>query len=117
MQRWRAILEGRRSKAGRLRARRSTGNLVTIEGAFAAAGEKFFGQPARRRSEGRRIDRHTIAVRPLHQTGSNPETLPDLKESYTLGTRITADVPDVTRPEEQHGFKQDVPDELTGLSD
>jgi hypothetical protein len=66
--------------------------LVTIEGAFAAAAT-FFRQPVEERLKVR-IDRHNRGYAPLHQT-VYPGNLPDLKESFNVGTRLTADDPDI----------------------
>jgi isopenicillin N synthase-like dioxygenase len=64
----------------------------TIEGAFTAAAT-FFRLPVEERLKVR-IDRHNRGYAPLHQT-VYPGNLPDLKESFNIGTRLTADDPDV----------------------
>src|SRR3954466_13117691 len=60
--------------------------VATIEGAFAAA-NTFFRLPVEERMKVR-IDRHNRGYAPLHQT-VYPGNLPDLKESFNVGTRLT----------------------------
>lgn len=52
-----------------------------------------------------RIDRHNRGYAPLHQT-VYPGNLPDLKESFNVGTRLTADDPDVKAGKPLHGVNQ-----------
>jgi isopenicillin N synthase-like dioxygenase len=76
---------------------------ATIEGAFAAAAT-FFRLPVDERLKVR-IDRHNRGYAPLHQT-VYPGNLPDLKESFNVGTRLTADDPDVKAGKPLHGVNQ-----------
>jgi isopenicillin N synthase-like dioxygenase len=75
----------------------------TIDGAFAAAAT-FFRLPVEERLKVR-IDRHNRGYAPLHQT-VYPGNLPDLKESFNVGTRLTADDPDVKAGKPLHGVNQ-----------
>jgi isopenicillin N synthase-like dioxygenase len=75
----------------------------TIEGAFTAAAT-FFRLPVEERLKVR-IDRHNRGYAPLHQT-VYPGNLPDLKESFNIGTRLTADDPDVKAGKPLHGVNQ-----------
>jgi isopenicillin N synthase-like dioxygenase len=75
----------------------------TIESAFAAAAT-FFRLPVEERLKVR-IDRHNRGYAPLHQT-VYPGNLPDLKESFNVGTRLTADDPDVKAGKPLHGINQ-----------
>jgi len=75
----------------------------TIEGAFTAAAT-FFRLPVEERLKVR-IDRHNRGYAPLHQT-VYPGNLPDLKESFNVGTRLTADDPDVKAGKPLHGVNQ-----------
>ena len=77
--------------------------VATIEGAFAAA-NTFFRLPVEERMKVR-IDRHNRGYAPLHQT-VYPGNLPDLKESFNVGTRLTADDPDVKAGKPLHGVNQ-----------
>ena len=77
--------------------------IATIEGAFAAA-NTFFRLPVEERMKVR-IDRHNRGYAPLHQT-VYPGNLPDLKESFNVGTRLTADDPDVKAGKPLHGVNQ-----------
>ena len=83
---------------------------ATIDGAFAAAAT-FFKLPVEDRLKVR-IDRHNRGYAPLHQT-VYPGNLPDLKESFNVGTRLTADDPDVKAGKPLHGVNQWP--ELTGF--
>src|SRR6266851_3693727 len=75
----------------------------TIEGAFTAAAT-FFRLPVEERLKVR-IDRHNRGYAPLHQT-VYPGNLPDLKESFNVGTRLTADDPDVKAGKPLPGVNQ-----------
>jgi isopenicillin N synthase-like dioxygenase len=75
----------------------------TIAGAFAAAGD-FFRLPVEERLKVR-VDRNNRGYAPLHQT-HYPGNLPDLKESFNIGTRLTADDPDVKAGKPLHGVNQ-----------
>jgi isopenicillin N synthase-like dioxygenase len=77
--------------------------IATIEGAFAAA-QTFFRLPVEERMKVR-IDRHNRGYAPLHQT-VYPGNKPDLKESFNVGTRLTADDPDVKAGKSLHGINQ-----------
>jgi isopenicillin N synthase-like dioxygenase len=77
--------------------------VATIEGAFAAA-NAFFQLPIEERMKVR-IDRHNRGYAPLHQT-VYPGNLPDLKESFNVGTRLTANDPDVRAGKPLHGINQ-----------
>lgn len=77
--------------------------IATIDGAFAAA-NTFFRLPVEERMKVR-IDRHNRGYAPLHQT-VYPGNLPDLKESFNVGTRLTADDPDVKAGKPLHGVNQ-----------
>lgn len=76
---------------------------ATIDGAFAAAAT-FFKLPVEDRLKVR-IDRHNRGYAPLHQT-VYPGNLPDLKESFNVGTRLTTDDPDVKAGKPLHGINQ-----------
>ena len=76
---------------------------ATIEGAFAAAAT-FFRLPVKERLKVR-VDRHNRGYAPLHQT-IYPGNKPDLKESFNVGTRLTADDPDVKAGKPLHGVNQ-----------
>jgi len=76
---------------------------ATIEGAFAAAAA-FFRLPTEERLKVR-IDRNNRGYAPLHQT-IYPGNKPDLKESFNVGTRLTADDPDVKAGKPLHGVNQ-----------
>jgi isopenicillin N synthase-like dioxygenase len=82
----------------------------TIDGAFAAAAD-FFRLPLEERLKVR-IDRHNRGYAPLHQT-VYPGNRPDLKESFNVGTALTADDPDVRAGKPLHGVNQWP--ELTGF--
>src|SRR5262245_59473792 len=75
----------------------------TIDGAFAAAAT-FFRLPVEERLKVR-IDRHNRGYAPLHQT-VYPGNLPDRKESFNVGTPLTADDPDVKAGKPLHGVNQ-----------
>jgi len=76
---------------------------ATIEGAFAA-GATFFRLPTEERLKVR-IDRNNRGYAPLHQT-IYPGNKPDLKESFNVGTRLTADDADVKAGKPLHGVNQ-----------
>jgi isopenicillin N synthase-like dioxygenase len=76
---------------------------ATIEGAFAAAAT-FFRLPVEERLKVR-VDRHNRGYAPLHQT-VYPGNKPDLKESFNIGTRLSADDPDVKAGKPLHGINQ-----------
>src|SRR5882724_10447113 len=75
----------------------------TIAGAFAAAAT-FFRLPLETRLQ-IRIDKHNRGYAPMHQT-VYPGNLPDLKESFNVGTRLTADDPDVKAGKPLHGVNR-----------
>jgi isopenicillin N synthase-like dioxygenase len=75
----------------------------TIEGAFVAAAA-FFRLPVEERLEVR-VDRHNRGYVPLHQT-VYPGNRPDLKESFNLGIRLTADDPDVKAGKPLHAVNR-----------
>jgi isopenicillin N synthase-like dioxygenase len=75
----------------------------TIEGAFTAAAT-FFRSPVEERLKVR-IDRHNRGYAPLHQT-VYPGNLPDLKESFNVGSLLTTDDPDVKAGKPLHGVNQ-----------
>jgi isopenicillin N synthase-like dioxygenase len=77
--------------------------MATIDGAFAAA-SAFFRLPVEERMKVR-IDRHNRGYAPLHQT-VYPGNLPDLKESFNVGTRLSAEDPDVMAGKPLHGVNQ-----------
>jgi isopenicillin N synthase-like dioxygenase len=76
---------------------------ATIESAFAAAAT-FFRLPVEERLKVR-VDRHNRGYAPLHQT-VYPGNKPDLKESFNIGTRLSADDPDVKAGKPLHGVNQ-----------
>jgi isopenicillin N synthase-like dioxygenase len=76
---------------------------ATIESAFAAAAT-FFRLPVEERLKVR-VDRHNRGYAPLHQT-VYPGNRPDLKESFNIGTRLSADDPDVKAGKPLHGVNQ-----------
>ena len=76
---------------------------ATIDGAFAAAAA-FFRLPLETRLQ-IRVDKHNRGYAPMHQTGY-PGNLPDLKESFNMGTRLTADDPDVKAGKPLHGVNR-----------
>ncbi len=75
----------------------------TINGAFEAAAE-FFRLPLETRMQ-IRVDKHNRGYAPMHQT-VYPGNLPDLKESFNVGTRLTADDPDVVAGKPLHGVNR-----------
>ncbi len=75
----------------------------TINGAFEAAAE-FFRLPLETRMH-IRVDKHNRGYAPMHQT-VYPGNLPDLKESFNVGTRLTADDPDVVAGKPLHGVNR-----------
>jgi isopenicillin N synthase-like dioxygenase len=75
----------------------------TIEAAFAVARD-FFRLPVEERLKVR-IDRNNRGYAPLQQT-VYPGNLPDLKESFNIGTPLTADDPDVRAGKPLHGINQ-----------
>jgi isopenicillin N synthase-like dioxygenase len=75
----------------------------TIAGAFTAAAA-FFRLPLDTRLQ-IRIDKHNRGYAPMHQT-VYPGNLPDLKESFNVGTRLTADDPDVKAGKPLHGVNR-----------
>lgn len=77
--------------------------IATIDAAFAAA-TTFFRLPVEARLKVR-IDRHNRGYAPLQQT-VYPGNLPDLKESFNVGTRLTTDDPDVKAGKPLHGVNQ-----------
>jgi isopenicillin N synthase-like dioxygenase len=76
---------------------------TTIDAAFAAARD-FFRLPLEERLKVR-IDRNNRGYAPLHQT-VYPGNLPDLKESFNVGTRLTPDDPDIRAGKPLHGVNQ-----------
>jgi isopenicillin N synthase-like dioxygenase len=76
---------------------------ATIDGAFAAAAA-FFRLPLETRLQ-IRVDKHNRGYAPMHQT-VYPGNLPDLKESFNMGTRLTADDPDVKAGKPLHGVNR-----------
>jgi isopenicillin N synthase-like dioxygenase len=76
---------------------------ATIDGAFAAAAT-FFRLPLETRLQ-IRIDKHNRGYAPMHQT-VYPGNLPDLKESFNVGTKLTADDPDVKAGKPLHGVNR-----------
>ena len=76
---------------------------ATIDGAFAAAAA-FFRLPLDTRLQ-IRIDKHNRGYAPMHQT-VYPGNLPDLKESFNVGTKLTADDPDVKAGKPLHGVNR-----------
>jgi isopenicillin N synthase-like dioxygenase len=74
----------------------------TITGAFAAAAA-FFQLPLDTRLQ-IRIDKHNRGYA-MHQT-VYPGNLPDLKESFNVGTRLTADDSDVKAGKPLHGVNR-----------
>src|SRR5882757_2772486 len=83
---------------------------ATIAEAFAAAAA-FFKLPLDTRLQ-IRIDKDNRGYAPMHQT-VYPGNLPDLKESFNIGTGLTADDPDVKAGKPLHGVNQWP--ELTGF--
>ena len=75
----------------------------TINGAFEAAAA-FFRLPLETRMQ-IRVDKHNRGYAPMHQT-VYPGNLPDLKESFNVGTRLTADDPDVMAGKPLHGVNR-----------
>src|SRR5262249_15232324 len=75
----------------------------TIEGAFTAA-HRFFALPVETRLQVK-VNKHNRGYVPLHQT-IYPGNLPDLKESFNLGTGLTEDDPDVKAGKPLHGVNQ-----------
>jgi isopenicillin N synthase-like dioxygenase len=75
----------------------------TIAGAFAAAAA-FFRQPVERRLE-MRVDKTNRGYVPMQQT-IYPGNQPDLKESFNVGTALTADDPDVKAGKPLHGMNR-----------
>jgi isopenicillin N synthase-like dioxygenase len=75
----------------------------TINGAFDAAAA-FFRLPLETRMQ-IRVDKHNRGYAPMHQT-VYPGNLPDLKESFNVGTRLTADDPDVMAGKPLHGVNR-----------
>jgi isopenicillin N synthase-like dioxygenase len=75
----------------------------TIEGAFAAAAA-FFRLPLDTRLQ-IRIDKHNRGYAPMHQT-VYPGNLPDLKESFNVGSRLTVDDPDVRAGKPLHAVNR-----------
>jgi isopenicillin N synthase-like dioxygenase len=76
---------------------------ATINGAFAAAAT-FFRLPLETRLQ-IRIDKHNRGYAPMHQT-VYPGNLPDLKESFNVGTKLTVDDPDVKAGKPLHGVNR-----------
>jgi len=76
---------------------------ATIEGAFKAA-HRFFELPVETRLQVK-VNKHNRGYVPLHQT-IYPGNLPDLKESFNLGTGLTEDDPDVKAGKPLHGVNQ-----------
>jgi isopenicillin N synthase-like dioxygenase len=77
--------------------------METIAGAFSA-GAAFFRLPLDTRLQ-IRIDKDNRGYAPMHQT-VYPGNLPDLKESFNVGTRLTADDPDVKAGKPLHGVNR-----------
>jgi isopenicillin N synthase-like dioxygenase len=76
---------------------------TTIDAAFAAAAS-FFRLPLDTRLQ-IRVDKHNRGYAPMHQT-VYPGNLPDLKESFNVGTKLTADDPDVKAGKPLHGVNR-----------
>lgn len=74
-----------------------------ISGAFAAA-EMFFRLPLETRLQ-TRVDKNNRGYTPMHQT-VYPGNRPDLKESFNVGTNLTADDPDVRAGKPLHGVNR-----------
>ena len=74
-----------------------------IDGAFAAAAT-FFRLPLETRMQ-IKVDKHNRGYAPMHQT-IYPGNLPDLKESFNVGTKLTADDPDVMAGKPLHGVNR-----------
>jgi isopenicillin N synthase-like dioxygenase len=75
----------------------------TINGAFKAAAA-FFRLPLETRMQ-IKVDKHNRGYAPMHQT-VYPGNLPDLKESFNVGTKLTADDPDVMAGKPLHGVNR-----------
>jgi isopenicillin N synthase-like dioxygenase len=75
----------------------------TIKGAYGAAAA-FFRLPLETRMQ-IRIDKHNRGYAPMHQS-VYPGNLPDLKESFNVGTKLTADDPDVRAGKPLHGINR-----------
>jgi isopenicillin N synthase-like dioxygenase len=75
----------------------------TVAGAFTAAA-RFFQLPLEERLKVR-VDKHNRGYAPLHQT-VYPGNKPDLKESFNVGTALTADDPDVKAGKPLHGVNR-----------
>ena len=75
----------------------------TINGAFEAAAA-FFRLPLETRMQ-IKVDKHNRGYAPMHQT-VYPGNLPDLKESFNVGTKLTADDPDVMAGKPLHGVNR-----------
>jgi isopenicillin N synthase-like dioxygenase len=84
-------------------------DATLTEAAFAAA-RRFFAEPLEQRLQVK-VDRHNRGYVPMHQT-QYPGSLPDLKESFNLGTALTEDDPDVRAGKPLHGVNRwpDLPD-------
>lgn len=76
---------------------------AVIDGAFAAAAE-FFRLPLETRME-IKVDKHNRGYAPMHQT-VYPGNLPDLKESFNMGTKLANDDPDVAAGKPLHGVNR-----------
>jgi isopenicillin N synthase-like dioxygenase len=75
----------------------------TIDGAFAAAAA-FFKLPLETRMQ-IKVDKHNRGYVPMHQT-VYPGNLPDLKESFNVGTPLPADDPDVQAGKPLHAVNR-----------
>jgi isopenicillin N synthase-like dioxygenase len=75
----------------------------TVDGAFAAAAT-FFKLPLETRLQ-IKVDKHNRGYVPVHQT-VYPGNLPDLKESFNVGTPLPADDPDVKANKPLHALNR-----------
>jgi isopenicillin N synthase-like dioxygenase len=76
---------------------------ATIDGAFAAAAT-FFKLPLEARMR-IKVDKHNRGYVPVHQTVYQGN-LPDLKESFNIGTPLPADDPDVKAGKPLHAVNR-----------
>jgi isopenicillin N synthase-like dioxygenase len=76
---------------------------ATTDGAFAAAAT-FFKLPFETRMQ-IKVDKHNRGYVPVHQT-VYPGNLPDLKESFNIGTPLPADDPDVKAGKPLHAVNR-----------
>jgi isopenicillin N synthase-like dioxygenase len=88
----------------------------TVDGAFAAAAT-FFKLPLEARLR-IKVDKHNRGYVPMHQT-VYPGNLPDLKESFNVGTPLPADDPDVKAGKPLHALNRwpDLPSFRSAVED